>query len=170
MVINSWRGQSGLAPCGMRNRLGSNEERIRACEVLTHFGRCQLLPGCLSAARLLGPWWLSGGGTEFPGWALVLGFPPWCCISWPSLAAMIISAEWLWEDRLRRAFILACINILPAAVWLREKVPGRFELRTGYYVWLAGVIVWAVGVGWLRWRDRAKTPSLLKANNVTDDL
>jgi hypothetical protein len=127
----------------------------------------------LAACLLPGFWGRGGfleGGTEIPGWALVLGFPPWCGISWPSLAAMSVSAKWLWEGRLRRAFILACINILPAAYWLPMEVPGRFELRIGYYVWLAGLVVWAAGVGCLRWRDRGKKPQSAKAPNFMNDL
>lgn len=127
----------------------------------------------LAACLLPGFWGRGGfleGGTEGRGWVLVLGFPPLCCISWPSLAAMFVSAKWLWEDRLQRAFILACINILPAACWLTMGKPGRLELRIGYYVWLAGVVVWAVGVGCLRWRDRGKKPPLSKATNFMNDL
>jgi hypothetical protein len=127
----------------------------------------------LAACPLPGFWGRGGlleGGTVVPGWALVLGLPPLCCISWTSLAALFISAKWLWEDRLRRAFILACINVLPAATWFAACEPGRFELRVGYYVWFAGIVVWAVGVGWLRWTVTAKKPSSPKSFDVMDDL
>jgi hypothetical protein len=127
------------------------------------------------AACLLPGVWGRGGflecGTEIPGWAMVLGLSPLCCVSWPSLAAMIISAVWLGEDRLRRAFILACINILPVAQFLPahwSPEACRVELRTDYYIWIAAVVGWAVGVGWLRWRERgARLPS--KAKPVMDD-
>jgi 4-amino-4-deoxy-L-arabinose transferase-like glycosyltransferase len=130
----------------------------------------------LAACLLPGFWGRGGfldGGTEVPGWALVLGLPPLCCISWPSLAATIISAQWLWQDRLRPAFILACINILPAvyylpAYWL--PMPRKFELRIGYYLWLAAVVVWAVGVGCFRWRDQRQGQQTSKPKHAMDDL
>src|SRR5579883_1841616 len=82
----------------------------------------------LAACLLPGFWGRSGlldGGTEVPGWAMVLGLPPLCCISWPSLVAMAISAKWLWGGRPRGAFPLACLKILPGASWLFASELGR---------------------------------------------
>jgi hypothetical protein len=101
---------------------------------------------------------------------MVLGLPPPCIISWPSIAAMIISAKWLWADRPRRAFLLACINILPAASWLAAEEQGRMKLRVGYYVWLAGLVVWALGVGCFVAVDRGKPAVSAKAKSLMDDL
>jgi hypothetical protein len=110
------------------------------------------------AACLLPGFWARGGffegGDEVGGWYLVLGFPPSCMLSWPSIVAMLLSAAWLWQGRYRRAFFLGCLNILPGAYWLGMEKPGRFELRIGYYVWLAALVVWPLGVGGLLALDR----------------
>src|SRR5262249_31165916 len=81
-----------------------------------------LLPGALERGVFL------EGGTEAPGWFFVLGFPPLCQLSWPSLIAMYYSAKWLWQGRYRRAFLLGCLNILAPAPFLAMEEPGRFEL------------------------------------------
>jgi len=101
---------------------------------------------------------------------MVLGLPPLCSISWPSIIAMYYSAKWVWQDRYRRAFILACLNILPGAYWLVALAPGRFELRSGYCVWLAALIVWAVGVGCLRMLDQGKRPLFKKEKSGFDEV
>ena len=127
----------------------------------------------LAACLLPGFWGRGGfleGGTEVPGWCMVIGLPPLCCLSWPSILAMYYSAKWVWQDRYQRAFILACLNILPGAYWLAALAPGRFELRSGYYVWLTALVVWAVGVGCLRMMDRGKRPPFSQKKSVRDEL
>jgi hypothetical protein len=90
------------------------------------------------------------GGTVLPGWAFVLGAPPFfCCIGWPSSIALIVSAKWLWEGRSLGAFLLGCLAACPGLFMLRQQEPGRLELRTGFYVWFSGVVTWMVGVGLL---------------------
>jgi hypothetical protein len=127
----------------------------------------------LTACLLPGFWGRGGfleGGETCPGWFIVLGFPPLCQMSWPSLVAMYYSAKWLWRGRYRGAFILGCLNILPGAYWLAMEVPGKFELRAGYYFWFAGLVLWAVGAGGIRWLDLATRPRSSKGNAVLDEL
>lgn len=127
----------------------------------------------LAVCVLSGFWGRGGfleGGTDVPGFVLVIGFPPLSCTCWFPIVGMIISARWLWEGRDRRAFILACINILPVAFWLPVENPGRFELRVGYYLWLASHVLWAVGIGCLRVVDRGKPGSTAKEKSVIDEL
>ena len=78
-----------------------------------------------------------GGGTDLPGWFLVLGLP---CnfLAWISRLAMYLSALWFWGEEYRAAFPTAYLNILPVSSELLMLQPGRYELRSGNHVWLAG--------------------------------
>jgi hypothetical protein len=109
------------------------------------------------------------GGTELPGWAVVM-LPGPCCMSWPSIFAFWLSAIWIYWDEYRGAFILSCLNLLPTAIWLIYEEPGRFELRSGYYFWLAAAILWAVGIGWLRFSARRDCQALEKPKTAIDEL
>ncbi|WP_145952169.1 hypothetical protein [Paludisphaera borealis] len=92
------------------------------------------------------------------------------CQSGLSIVAMYFSAMWLWQGRHRRAFIMGCLNLLPASFWILMERPGSFELRSGYYVWLAGVTLWAVGVGCIRVVDRRRPASSSKETSPLEEL
>ncbi len=44
------------------------------------------------------------------------------------------------------------------------------ELRIGYYLWLAGLMVWAIGVGCLLLLGLGKPTSSAKVKNGLDDF
>ncbi|AGA28712.1 hypothetical protein Sinac_4530 [Singulisphaera acidiphila DSM 18658] len=132
------------------------------CAVASLYLAACLLPGCWGRGGFL------EGGTELPGWFIVLG-PCYCFLNWPSTAAMILSVRRLWKKQTRLAFLMACINLLPVASLLAVEEQGRFELRIGYYLWLAALAVWALGVGCFVLLDRRKPASSSKPNPIMDE-
>lgn len=110
------------------------------------------------AACLLPAFWGRGGflegGTELPGWFLIIGLPPFCCSGLPSTLATIVSGRWLWQNKYREASALACLNLFAPLYWLSQTEPGRFVLRKGFYVWSIALVVWAAGVVVISLLDR----------------
>ena len=147
---------------------------LRAKRLLTRTVLGLYLAGCV-----LPMYWGRGGfleaGTVLPGWVIILGLPPLCCQAWPMLAAQYVSMKWLWQDRYRGAFLLACLNLLPSAPGLAAlfvaQPPGYPPvLRIGYYVWLTALVVWMLGVGILWLQYRGKRPLSAKEKSALEEL
>ena len=151
MSLPPYDEPAGPVPLGSR----ATSSLLRAKRWLTSVVAALYLAACL----LPGFWGRGGllkGGIEVRGWDMVF---LWWPISLPSLLAMILSVRWLWRDRFRRAFVAACINLFVVSLWLLGEGTGDMELRSGYYCWLVGVAVWAVGAGYLGSWQRRKKPA-----------
>jgi hypothetical protein len=113
------------------------------------------------------------GGTDFPGWQLLLiGWLPLFGFSIPWCANIVAAASILRlrQGRHRDALGMALTAVVFASTPMVMLPSGsdRFELRTGYFLWLSSFITWAAGLIHLRHRARRTKP--LAKKFVLDEL
>jgi hypothetical protein len=124
---------------------GAHRPRARAfltCLIAALFIRSCMLPAAWGRGGFL------EGGTEFPGWwLLLLGWVPLYLYfpAWFANPMLVLVLRYSWAGRFGGAARLSWIAVALALVPLASFAASREELRRGYYFWLGSMIAAAIG-------------------------